>query len=57
MCEDAWGRRRVPESELKRLLGIKEVDVSRKVAIYVRASSHEQKQKGDLERQKQSLLD
>lgn len=32
------GRRRVPESELKRLLGIKEVDVSRKVAIYVRVS-------------------
>ncbi|MEM3833557.1 MAG: IS607 family transposase [Thermoprotei archaeon] len=49
------GRRRVPESEIKRILGVKEVDVSRKVVIYVRVSSHDQK--GDLERQKQSLLD
>ncbi|MGC9020285.1 MAG: IS607 family transposase [Candidatus Methanodesulfokora sp.] len=51
------GRRRIPESELKRLLGIREVDASKKAVVYVRASSHDQKQKGDLERQKQSLLE
>ncbi|MGB9631056.1 MAG: IS607 family transposase, partial [Candidatus Methanodesulfokora sp.] len=51
------GRRRIPESELKRLLGIREVDASKKAAVYVRVSSHDQKQKGDLERQKQSLLE
>jgi len=50
------GRRRIPESEVKRLMGIKEIDVSRRAAIYVRVSSHDQKQKGDLERQKQHLL-
>ncbi|MHA1583273.1 MAG: IS607 family transposase [Candidatus Baldrarchaeia archaeon] len=50
------GRRRIPESEVKRLMGIKEADVSRRAAIYVRVSSHDQKQKGDLERQKQHLL-
>ncbi len=37
-------------------MGIKEVDVSRRAAIYVRVSSHGQKQKGDLEGQKQHLL-
>jgi len=51
------GRRRVPESELKRLLGIKEADVSKKAVVYARVSSYDQKQKGDLERQKQALLD
>lgn len=51
------GRRRIPESELKRLLGIKEPDVSKKAMVYVRVSSHDQKQKGDLDRQKQSLLE
>ncbi len=51
------GRRRVTESEIKRLLGVKEVDASRKVVIHARVSSYDQKQKGDLERQKQSLLD
>ena len=51
------GRRRIPESELKRILGIKEADVSRKAVIYARVSSYDQKQKGDLERQKRSLLD
>ncbi|MBS7609289.1 IS607 family transposase [Candidatus Bathyarchaeota archaeon] len=51
------GRRRIPESELKRILGIKDADVSRKTAIYVRVSSHDQKQRGDLDRQKQGLLE
>ena len=48
------GRRRIPESELERLMGFVKPDVSRKAVIYVRVS---QKQKGDLERQRQSLLD
>jgi putative resolvase len=48
------GRRRIPESEVERLMGFVKPDVSKKAVIYVRAS-HE-KQKGDLERQKQSLL-
>jgi putative resolvase len=51
------GRRRIPESEVERLMGFVKLDVSRKAVIYVRVSSHDQKQKGDLERQKQSLLD
>jgi len=51
------GRRRIPESELKRILGVKEADVSRRAVIYARVSSYDQKQKGDLERQKRSLLD
>jgi excisionase family DNA binding protein len=51
------GRRRIPESELERLMGFVKPDVSKKAAIYVRVSPHDQKQKGDLERQKQSLLD
>ncbi len=37
------GRRRIPESELKRLLGIREIDTSKKAVIYVRVSSHEPK--------------
>jgi putative resolvase len=51
------GRWRIPESEVERLMGFVKPDVSRKAVIYVRVSSHDQKQKGDLERQKQSLLD
>jgi len=50
-------RRRVPESELKRLLGIKEAGVGKKAVVYVRVSSYDQKQKGDLGGQKQALLD
>jgi excisionase family DNA binding protein len=46
------GRRRVPESEMKRLLGEKEPELqSRVLAVYARVSSHEQKAKGDLDRQ------
>jgi len=51
------GRRRVPESEVERLMGIVKPDVSRRAVIYCRVSSHDQKQKGDLERQKESLLE
>jgi len=47
----------VPESELKRLLGIKEAGVGKKAVVYVRVSSYDQKQKGDLGGQKQALLD
>lgn len=55
MCEGSrWGRR-VPESGLKRILGMEEADAGKKVAIYVRVS-HDQKQRGDLGRQKQDLL-
>ncbi|MCQ5340226.1 MAG: IS607 family transposase [Candidatus Methanomethylicia archaeon] len=51
------GRRRIPESEVERLMGFVKPDISKKAVIYVRVSSYDQKQKGDLERQKQSLLD
>jgi excisionase family DNA binding protein len=51
------GRRRIPESEVERLMGFIKPDISKNAVIYVRVSSHDQKQKGDLERQKQSLLD
>lgn len=44
------GRRRIPLSEVERLLGKKTVN-QRKIAIYARVSSNEQKQKGDLDRQ------
>jgi len=47
------GRRRIPESEIKRILGIKEADVSRKAAIYAIFL----RPKADLERQKESLLE
>ncbi|MCS5696646.1 IS607 family transposase [Desulfofundulus thermocisternus] len=50
------GRRRVPESEIKRLLGEKEpLSAGRVLAIYARVSSHEQKAKGDLDRQVESV--
>ncbi len=51
------GRRRIPESEVERLMGFVKPDVSKNAVIYVRVSSYDQKQKGVLERQKQSLLD
>jgi excisionase family DNA binding protein len=44
------GRRRIPFSEVERLLG-NTLSPQRKLAIYSRVSSNEQKQKGDLERQ------
>jgi len=58
----AGGHRRYLLSDIKRLQGISEdnlvIDnVSNKAAIYCRVSSHEQKQKGDLDRQKGRLLE
>ena len=44
-CQTIGGRRRVPESEIKRILGIHE---ERKIVGYARVSSHTQKD--DLER-------
>ena len=38
-------------------MGFIKPDISKNAVIYVRVFSHDQKQKGDLERQKQSLLD
>jgi len=51
------GRRRIPESEVERLMGVAKPDTSKKAVIYCRVSSHDQAQKGDLERQKESLLE
>lgn len=49
----AGGRRRIPESEIKRLRG--EEIGNKFFIIYARVSSHEQKQKGDLQRQVEYL--
>ncbi|MBM3237878.1 IS607 family transposase [Candidatus Poribacteria bacterium] len=46
------GRRRIPESEIKRILGEKRPHA---LALYARVSSHEQKQKGDLKRQIETI--
>ena len=57
------GHRRYLMSDIKKLQGIPEKeliedrDLLDKVAVYSRVSSHEQKQKGDLERQKGRLLE
>jgi len=49
------GRRRIPESEVKRLVGICEGKEGKKrAAVYARVSSHDQKK--DLERQKERLI-
>jgi putative resolvase len=53
-CIRTPGERRIPEGEIKRIIGIKEADTRKKAVIYTRVSSHDQK--GDLEKQKQSLL-
>lgn len=54
-------RRRIPQSEIDRLLGKKSLKVKssvpQKIAIYARVSSNEQKQKGDLQRQIDFLLE
>ena len=44
------GRRRIPLSEIERIRGDSSSQ-KKKLAIYARVSSNEQKQKGDLERQ------
>ena len=45
------GRRRIPLSEIERIHNGLGTPQKRKIAIYARVSSNEQKQKGDLERQ------
>lgn len=47
------GQRRLPESEINRLMGSRTGNESEKknLVIYARVSSHEQKTKGDLQRQ------
>jgi putative resolvase len=45
------GRRRIPLSEIERIRGDSSSSQKKKLAIYARVSSNEQKQKGDLERQ------
>lgn len=47
------GHRRLPESEIKRVRG--KISSEKKWAIYARVSSHEQKAKGDLDRQVEYL--
>ena len=49
------GKRRIPESEIVRLTGSAPATAGGLKAIYARVSSHEQKAKGDLERQAQAL--
>lgn len=46
------GHRRYKESDVKAILGMKENDIENVVVIYSRVSSQDQKQKGDLDRQK-----
>lgn len=47
----AGGKRRIPESEIQRLLGIEAPSRPQTPVIYGRVSSHEQKTRGDLSRQ------
>ena len=50
------GHRRYQKEVLNEFIGIvSNVDISNSVAIYARVSSHEQKSKGDLDRQSQRL--
>src|SRR5690606_18847920 len=56
----AGGHRRYKESEIRKLMQEAEVAVptnQQKVCCYSRVSSHEQKQKGDLERQHNRLVE
>jgi excisionase family DNA binding protein len=47
----AGGKRRIPESEIRRLLGAETLPSAQAFVIYGRVSSHEQKARGDLKRQ------
>lgn len=49
------GRRKIPQSEIDRLLNVSSSE-NNAVVIYARVSSHEQKLKGDLDRQVGSIL-
>lgn len=51
------GHRRYLISEIQKLQGTVEPINEKEVAVYCRVSSHEQKQKGDLDRQKGRMLD
>lgn len=52
------GHRRYLLTEIQKLQGLEKViEEVRTVAVYCRVSSHEQKQKGDLDRQKGRMLD
>jgi len=51
------GHRRYLISEIQKIQGIEEPITEKSVAVYCRVSSHEQKQKGDLDRQKGRMLD
>jgi excisionase family DNA binding protein len=56
----AGGHRRYRRSEIEKLQGIKPeeaVKVEEKICLYVRVSSHEQKAKGDLDRQKTRITE
>lgn len=55
----AANQRRIPESEIKRILGEATVvpPTGRILILYARVSSHEQKKKGDLDRQVQYMKD
>ena len=56
----AGGHRRYRVSEIEKLQGIEHPPEEKKkesIAIYARVSSHEQKEKGDLARQKSRLVD
>ena len=53
------GHRRYKESDVNQLLGIKQQQQESKetIACYVRVSSHDQKSKGDLDKQKARILE
>lgn len=54
----AGGHRRYRQSDIEKLQGIKHDNVERNlIAVYARVSSQDQKQKGDLDRQKARLLE
>ena len=56
----AGGHRRYRRSEIEKLQGIKPeeaVKVEEKICLYARVSSHEQKAKGDLDRQKTRITE
>ena len=51
------GHRRYRVEDIQKLQGVDTIDKGGGTAIYCRVSSHEQKQKGDLDRQKGRMLD
>lgn len=58
VTKTSGGHRRYRQSDVHRLMGITEATENADVtAVYCRVSSHEQKQKGDLDRQKARVLE